>query len=218
MSVLSFPLTLSEIGVDSVSMETAKQNRPTYRYHLMTFVDRPDAWGTDLGARVFARINVALMGLSEGTEVLIDYEGLERSDVSFQREAVVETVRKHRPRLLFVVVNLIDRDLRMNLELALERRGDTLLLRGPTGPELLGKQLPREQRRALALVWKLGEATSAVLAAKSDQAAGRTKKVTRPKLSTASSRLIAIWKAGLVERIEGTSPSGGREHRYLSFI
>jgi len=71
---------------------------------LVEYVGRTEAWGTDLGARVFARLNVDLMGLSEGTLVPIDFAGLERSDVSFQREAVVETIRKHRPRLLFVDV------------------------------------------------------------------------------------------------------------------
>src|SRR5258706_2434792 len=173
--------------VGSVPMETTKQTRPIYRVALKSLVGRPDAWGTDLGARIFAKANVALMGLSEGTEVVIDYEGLERSDVSFQREAVVETVRKHRPRLLFVVENLIDRDLRTNLELALERRGDTLALRGPDGPELIGKRLPKEQQNALDVVWKRGEATSALLARITVKGSGNKKTPTRPKLSTASS-------------------------------
>lgn len=179
--------------------------RPTRSVELSEYVGRPEAWGTDLGARVFAKLNVDLMGLSEGTLVPIDFAGLERSDVSFQREAIVETIRKHRPRLLFLAVNLDDADLRTNLELALEKRGEVLLLMGEDGLDVIGKRLPEEHRRTLEQVWKAGGATSAQLVREHPDT----------KVSTTSSRLIALWRAGLVERVEGSAASGGREHHYL---
>jgi len=175
---------------------------------LVEYVGRTEAWGTDLGARVFARLNVDLMGLSEGTLVPIDFAGLERSDVSFQREAVVETIRKHRPRLLFVANNLDDIDLRTNLDLALEKRGESLLLVSREGNlEVMGKRLAEEQLRTLEQVWTVREATSAQLVRADAEA----------KLSTTASRLNALWKAGLIERVEGSSSSGGREHTYFAF-
>lgn len=192
----------------SVSMNEAKQKRATRAIRLAEYVGRPEAWGTDLGARVFAKLNVDLMSLSEGTLVPIDFAGLERSDVSFQREAVVETIRKHRPRLLFVAVNLDDIDLRTNLDLALEKRSESLLLVLSYGQvEVMGKKLAEEQVRTLEEVWKVREATSAQLVRDHPDA----------KLSTTASRLIALWKAGLVERVEGTASSGGREHTYFAF-
>lgn len=183
-------------------METTKLIRREHPISLRREVGSPDAWGTEFGAMIFARINVQLLGISEGTLVPIDYGGLERSDVSFQREAIVETLRKHRPRLLFIAVNLADPDMQENLSLALERRGEWLLAREKNGkPGVLGKRLTPEQRATLERVWSAGELTSSGL----DDV----------KLSTASSRLAWLWRAGLVERVEGTSPTGGREHRYL---
>jgi DNA-binding MarR family transcriptional regulator len=165
-----------------------------------------DAWGTELGAKVFSELNVRLIGLSEGSRVQIDYDGLERSDASFQREAVVETVRKHRPRLLFVVVNLEDPDIRANLELALEKRGESLLLREPDGRVgVVGRRLTPEQQLILDAVKSEPGFTSA--------------KLTEPPFSlkspsTASNQLTGLWKAGLIERVEGAAASGGREYRY----
>src|SRR5262245_51413116 len=115
-------------------METMKRNRRQHPIVLREVVAGSHAWGTEFGATVHARINSHLMALGEGTLVPIDYEGLERSDVSFQREAVVETLRRHRPRLLFIAVNLADPDMRENLTLALERRGECLLVTGDPVP------------------------------------------------------------------------------------
>lgn len=187
-----------------------KQKKAKFEVNLTSLLDgRTEAWGTDLGARVFGTLNLKLMGLGEGTLVPVDYSGLERTDVSFQREAVVETFRKHRPRLLFVVVNLVDQDVRTNLEHALDRRGDCVTALEPDGRrKVLGKKLSEEQQATLERMWKLGEATSALFV----REAAETGK--DEKLSTASSRLTALWKAGLLERVEGSAATGGREHRY----
>lgn len=185
-------------------METTKRNRQERAIVLRDQLDGHDAWGTEFGAAVFGRLNIQLVGVGEGTLVPLDYTGLERSDVSFQREAVVETLRKHRPRLLFVAINLFDPDMRENLSLALERRGEWLLVRdNPHKPTVLGRRLTPEQQATLEKVWAVGELVS------SDFGEDNV------KLSTASSRLAWLWKTGLIERVEGTSPTGGREHRYF---
>jgi len=185
-------------------METMKQKQPGYRLHLVQVIGRPDAWGTEFGAAVFSRINLQLLGVGEGTLVLLDFTELEHSDVSFQREAVVETLRKHRPRLLFVAVGLTDPDMRENLALALERRGEWLICREERGaPTVIGRRLAPEHMATLERVWK----DDCIMS--SDLAEGG-----EVKLSTASSRLTWLWRAGLVEREEGSSPTGGREHRY----
>ena len=90
-------------------MNPLRRPRSTYRISLQVHTKEADAWGTDLGARVSAEINRTLVGLSEGTVVVFDYAGIRRSDASFQREAVVETIRRHHPRLLFVVEGIEDR-------------------------------------------------------------------------------------------------------------
>lgn len=184
-------------------MNTMKQIRREVSLRLVDLLDGREAWGTEWGAKVFSAANLRLLGERESTLVLIDFDAVRWSDVSFQREAVVETLRKHRPRLLFVVINLTDPDLCENLDLALERRGEALVRRVRNGPMLLGRRPSSEQLATLEQVWAMGEVTSSSLAAEEGT-----------KLSTISSRLAWLWKAGLVERVEGTSPSGGREHHY----
>src|SRR5689334_14980715 len=148
-------------------MEPLKQFRPTYGVTLRDLVQGPDAWGTDLGAKVFGAIDARLTPLSEGTLILVDFTGVARSDVSFQREAVVETLRKHRPRLLFMATNLVDPDLRANLDHALDRRGESLLVRDPDGQTLvIGRRLAREHEATLKAVRSRSEFTSGMLTTK----------------------------------------------------
>lgn len=180
-----------------------KRERREFPIRLIDFTRRADAWGTEFGAAVFSEINVRLLSVGEGTLVPLSYAGLEHSDVSFQREAIVETLRKHRPRLLFVAMDLADPDLRENLEMALERRGEWLVCREAGGTlSVLGRRLTQEHASTLERAWALGAVVSSDL---TDDL----------KLSTASSRLTWLWRAGLIERVEGTSAKGGREHRYF---
>ena len=186
-------------------METMKRKRAEHVVRLKDRIGPHDAWGTEFGAEVFGRLNLELLPLGEGSLVVIDFAGVERSDVSFQREAVVETLRKHRPKVLFVAAQLTDQDLRENLSIALERRGELLLVRESKGaPSILGKKLAPDHQATLDQVSRAGELASSDLTDKATQ------------LSTASSRLSWLWKAGLIERVEGTSSSGGREHRYFA--
>jgi hypothetical protein len=181
--------------------------RNEFKALLRELVGASEAWGTDRGAHVFAQLNARLPALAEGTLVLIDYSGVERADVSFQREAVVETLRRHRPRLLFVAANLVNPDVRANLESALERRRESLILRLPLGEhEVIGRRLTNEYATTLRAVRGKNEFTSAML----------TGKPFGLESSTASARLTALWKAGLIERIQGSASSGGREYKYFS--
>jgi DNA-binding MarR family transcriptional regulator len=187
-------------------MHATNEMRPQWSLVLQTLVGSADAWGTELGARIFAQINLQLINLGQGTLIWVDYRGLERSDASFQREAVVETIRKHRPRLLFVAINLSNADLRANLEFALLRRGESLLILEDDGQvTVIGKPLVADQRRILQAVHAAPGFTSTKLLAPPFQL----------KASTASSQLTALWKAGLIERTEGAAASGGREYSYF---
>ena len=149
-------------------------------------------------------LNHQLVGLNEGAFVKIDYAGLERSDVSFQREAVVETLRKHRPHLVFLAVNLDHQDLRLNLVLALEKRGESVLVESNNSVSVVGRRLTPEQQKILDAVRAQPELTSAQLIGPPFSL----------KAANASNQLTALWRAGLLRRIEGAAATGGREYRY----
>lgn len=172
---------------------------------LLRSGDGADAWGTSAGIDVFLRLHAELVRLSDHTVVVLDYSGIVRTDVSFQREAVVETVRRHRPRLLFIAANVGNEDVLANLTAALAARGEILLVRVQEGPpRLFGRRLATEHEDTLSAIQDHQQFTSTQL--------------TIPpyglEASTASARLTALWKAGLIGRIQGASPSGGREYRY----
>jgi hypothetical protein len=166
-----------------------------------------EAWGTTRGALVFRRIDGQLVRLPDRTQVVLEFTGIARADVSFFREAIVEVVRKHRPRLLFIVANLVDADVQANLESALELRGESLLLRHlKERPLVLGKKLPEEQNATLRALQTRLEFTSGMLTGKPFELGS----------STASARLSALWKAGLIDRAQGAAPSGGKEYKYFA--
>lgn len=187
-------------------MKHQKQLRAELRVRLKRYVGT-EAWGTAKGAEVFSTLNSELLPCKEGTLAVFDFAEVQRADVSFLREAIVEIIRKYRPRLLFIADNLSDLDLRANLESALTWRGESLLSREPGGfPGILGKQLPKEHEDTLRALGSREEFTSGMLTAKPFGL----------ESSTASARLSALWKAGLVERVAGTAPSGGREYKYFA--
>lgn len=181
--------------------------RHEYRLRLND-LSGAEAWGTTLGSQVFGKINSLLLSLPERTLVAVDFNGISRADVSFLREAVVEIVRKHRPRLVFIAANLVNTDVRANLESALELRGENLLLRQKDGPIVLGKRLPKEHEATLKVLQKHLEFTSG-------QLTGRPFDL---ESSTASARLTALWKAGLLDRAQGAAPSGGKEYKYFPVL
>lgn len=187
-------------------MKHQKQLRAEVAIGLKRYVGA-EAWGTAKGAEVFSKLNTELLPCREGTLVVFDFGEIQRADVSFLREAVVEIMRKHRPRLLFIADNLIDADIRANLESALTWRSESLLSReSGEDPVVLGRQLPKEHELTLRALTSRSEFTSGMLTAKPFEL----------ESSTASARLSALWKAGLVERVSGTAPSGGREYKYFA--
>lgn len=173
------------------------------RIRLADVIGSSEAWGTEKGADVFSALNKLLLNVSQGTVISLSYKGLHRSDASFQREAVVELLRKYRPRLAFIVTDLRDKDVRANLDLALARYQQLLLSVGEAETEILGRQLNEELSKTWALVRRLGDTTTPQLAAS-----------LRLETATASSRLSTLWKSGLLTRIEAASRSGGREFVY----
>jgi hypothetical protein len=187
-------------------MKHLKEHAEEYRVRLRD-VGSAEAWGTARGALAFGKMNAQLLRLPERTLVVLDFTALARADVSFLREAVVEIVRKYRPRLLFIAMSLGNPDLQANLESALALQGESLLMRqAKSEPVVLGKKLPREHRVTLQALQRHREFTSGML----------TSKPFELESSTASARLTALWRAGLVDRVQGMARSGGKEYKYFA--
>lgn len=167
---------------------------------------RQEAWGTAEGARTLSELNARVSQVEDGVCVTLDLSCVARADVSFFREAVVELLRRQRPRLSFIAEGVEDADIVANLEAALAASDERLLLRRHQDvPSILGKALPLEYFETLRFVHEMKEFTSSIL----------TKPPFELGQSTASARLASLWKAGLLGRRQGVAISGGREYRYF---
>lgn len=190
-------------------MDKIKQLPLRFRVRLENWAEGGDAWGTIAGLRAYGEISQELLTLAAGTVVVLDYGGVTRADVSFQREAVAHTLGRHRPELAFVGVNVNDQDVLSNLSAALQLRGQRLLVHaGKARATVLGEPLSDEHLSTLSRVeGRPGLTTSDLVG---------------PPLgletSTASARLALLWKAGLVRRFQVAAPSGGKQYEYYPIV
>jgi hypothetical protein len=161
-------------------------------------------WGVDNGREVHRHLERAISALPS-CMVGIDLSGIRQADVSFSREAIVETLRRFRRSHQFVLVNPENEVVVENLEAALDRRGETVLLRERGGTiRPIGRELGPGLRPVLETVIRLGSATSRdVLAHHSGMS-----------IQNASNKLKELWQSGLLRREEASAPSGGREWVY----
>lgn len=165
-------------------------------------------WSVDAGERVRAYLEREVRNQPRGV-IGIDLDGIRLMDVSFSREAVVETVRRFRPDYQFVVLNVLNEVVVENLEAALDRRGDALLLKEKDGEtRIIGRQLNASLRSIFEMVKKLRSATSRDIVQQSDGLS----------IQNCSNKLKELWEAGLLQREELTAKSGGKECGYRFLI
>lgn len=161
-------------------------------------------WGVEEGQRVRHALERKIACVPGGV-VEIDLDHIQLMDVSFSREAIVETVRRFRPGHQFVVLNPANTVVVENLEAALEKRGDSLVLRDRDGrTRIIGRQLGPSLRPVFDTVKRLRTATS------------REVLVHHRGLSiqNCSNKLKELWEAGLLIREELSAKSGGKECVY----
>lgn len=163
-------------------------------------------WGVDNGREVHRHLERAISALPS-CMVGIDLSGIRQADVSFSREAIVETLRRFRPSHQFVLMNPQNEVVVENLEAALDRRGETVLLRERGGTiRPIGRDLGLGLRPLLETVIRLGRATSRdILAHHSGMS-----------IQNASNKLKELWQLGLLRREETSAQSGGREWLYVA--
>ena len=64
-----------------------------FRIAIIQCTGAGETWGTGAGVGAFQRLDSSLSEVASGTLVTLDFGGISRTDVSFQREAIVETIR-----------------------------------------------------------------------------------------------------------------------------
>lgn len=175
-----------------------------YRLRIAEFIDSGDAWGRELGRKVFKALDDVLFASPADAHIVkIDFDSMKRIDVSFPQEAVVELIRKYMGNRYFFLSGLEDQDIEENVSVALEKRDLSAIIRDSKGYRLTGKPLTDDLQGILKLADEQEEIGSGEVVRRF----GMTQQ-------NAANKLAALWKMGLLQRDDRTSRGGGRENRY----
>lgn len=158
------------------------------------------------GRVAFTKVDTVLRDRSEAI-VELDFSEVQRLDVSFARELIVNLLRKYGSARGFFATHLANESLRENIDAAMLKSGAALLVRsGKTSVQVLGMPLKEHLRATLDVVAKQGVTTSKAVAAEFKGLA----------LTACINRLKALVDAGLIMRTEGAADSGGKEFSYVA--
>ena len=171
---------------------------------LRDFMDRPDGWGRVQGREVYQRL---LRSVEEkaGTVVLkISMKGVQRLDISFASETIVELARRYRGTKGFCVVDLSDPDLIENIDAAAAKKALPLTVWQGKSPRMIGAAPSQGCREALDFALARPQVRAAEFATgKKDMS-----------IANASMKFKQLWERGFLLRRESAADSGGVEFVY----
>jgi len=171
---------------------------------LRDCMTRSDGWGRTEGREACQRLLTAVEALP-GVEVFrVSFEGVERVDSSFASETVVEVARRFRKERGVCIVDLDDKDIIENIDLAASKKEQPLFVWSGDSAMLIGLKPKTGTQEVLEFALER-EAVRSV-----DYAGSRR----GMSVSNASMKLKSLWEEGFLLRREGASESGGVEHVY----
>jgi hypothetical protein len=166
-------------------------------------MDRPEGWGRNQGRRIFPRL-LSFVEENPGAVIYrISMKGVERLDISFASETIVELARRYRRTKGFCLVDLMDRDLIENIDAAAKKKDQPLLVWHGQRSELIGAEPSEGTREALLFAIEKVQARAAEFASQK----GLT-------TANASMKFKQLWEQGFLLRRESVADSGGVEFIY----
>lgn len=163
-----------------------------------------DGWGREQGRETFQRLLRQVEGTPETTVFRVSLEGVNRVDISFASETVVELARRYRPAKGFCLTDAHNRDMIENWEAAAERKNQPLTLREHGGYRVIGCHPSQGNADALKFALEREEVRATEFAAVTS---GMT-------IANASNKFKQLWEQGFLLRTERTAETGGVEFAY----
>lgn len=180
------------------------QKEKSFRIPLVEYVGR-EAWSLETGQKALEKIEKILRARPERI-VDIDLRHIQRMDSSCSREAIANLIRRHRSERCFFLSGDPDKSTTENIDMAFARQEMTVLLRRGNGFEPLGHPLRPHLLQTLEVIEELGSATARqVCDAIKDLA-----------VTACNNRLKDLCDIGMVLRLDGAAPSGGKEFLYVA--
>ncbi len=165
-----------------------------------------EGWGREEGRVVYPRL-LKFVEAHPGVLVFkVSVEGVQRVDISFASETVVELAKRFHGTKGFCFIDLVDLDMLENWEAAAVRKEQPIMLQEGSALRVLGPQPTRG----------LAEALDFALKRPSTRAAEFVSSMSKRKMSiaNASSKFKQLWQKGFLLRQEVTAVSGGIEYAY----
>ena len=171
---------------------------------LGDFMDRREGWGRIQGRKVYQR----LLGFVEdnpGTVVFrISMKDVQRMDISFASEAIVELARRFRRTKVFCLLDLTDTDLIENIDAACAKKNQPMLVAGKESTILIGLNPSEGAREAFEFAMRRPQVRATEFAAEKGIS-----------LANSSMKFKQLWDQGFLLRRERTADTGGVEYVYF---
>ena len=117
---------------------------------LRDVMDKGEGWGRGQGREVYQRM-LRFVEDSPGVQVFkVSMKGVNRLDISFSSETVVELARRFRTRKGFCIVDLSDQDLIENLDAAAQKKEQPMLVWRDRSADLIGPEPSEGAREAFS--------------------------------------------------------------------
>lgn len=171
---------------------------------LRDLMDSPYGWGREQGREVFQKL-IRKVEANPGKLIIeVSLNKVERTDISFASETVVELAKRYRGNKGFVLSGIADEDLLENWEAAAAKKGQPLTVRSGAKTQIIGLQPSQGNAATFEHVLKQGSTTAAEIASVFDF-----------QITNASTKLKQLWEQGFLLRRQESAESGGVEFRYF---
>lgn len=171
---------------------------------LRDYMERSDGWGKSEGRAVHSKLIKAIDQIPEAIVFHISLDGVDRTDVSFARESVMELAVRYRGHKGFCLIDIVSKDLLENWEAAALRKKQPMTVAEVNDHYIIGLQPSRGNRALLDFVLEHGETSASEVA-----------EAMELKLTNASTKLKQLLESGFILRRDERAPSGGVEFRYF---
>lgn len=171
---------------------------------LRSFMDDGEGWGRAQGRNVYGKL-IGFVEKNPGVLIFrVSLEGVDRVDISFASETLVELASRFRSRKGFSFVDLTDTDMLENWEAAAERKRQPLMVWSGEEVKIIGPRPKLGAANALAFALKRSESRASEFAATVDNMS----------IANASMKFKQLWEEGFLLRREDVAGSGGTEFVY----
>jgi hypothetical protein len=168
-----------------------------------SFMARPDGWGRSEGREVYQRLLRFVEDNPDAVVFRISMKDVQRMDISFASETIIEMARRFRRSKGFCIVDLTDTDIIENIDAAGAKKEQPMLVWRDRSASLIGAKPKEGTREAFQFAMARSQTRAAEFAVEKGIS-----------IANASMKFKQLWEQGYLLRRESTAESGGVEYVY----